>query len=347
MRRLSRFDRLRINDSPEEANMTEKQKRIGVLTSGGDAPGMNAAIRAVVRSAIPRGYDVLGFRHGYTGLIDGKCTRMDARSVGGIIDRGGTVLGTSRCERLKTQPGLHAAANQVRSHELDALVVIGGNGSHEGAYKLMKQGIPVIGIASTIDNDLPGCDVSIGFTTALDTAIQAIDRLRVTASAHGRVFLVEVMGRDSGHLALCAGIAGGAEAIVIPEMEVNAQGVSAQILAAYDRGKSHAIVVVAEGARYNADGLANHFHMHRDRLGFEMRVTKLGHIQRGGAPGAQDRLIASQLGAAAIEHITAGEYGLTLGIVNAKVTATRIPEATAQKKPLNQELVKLAELLTL
>jgi 6-phosphofructokinase 1 len=308
---------------------------------------MNAAIRAVVRSAIPHGYDVLGFRHGYTGLIDADCTRMDARSVGGIIDRGGTILGTSRCERLKTGIGPADAANQVRHHGLDALVVIGGNGSHEGARKLINQGVHVIGIASTIDNDLPECDVSIGSTTALDTAIQAIDRLRVTASAHGRVFLVEVMGRDSGHLALCAGIAGGAESVVVPEVEVDAESVAAQILSAYQRGKSHAIVVVAEGARYNADGLANHFHMHRDRLGFEMRVTKLGHTQRGGAPGIYDRLIASQLGAAAVDHIVAGEFGLTLGITNGKVTPTRISELTGKKKPLNRQLLALAQVLTL
>lgn len=327
--------------------MTENQKRIGVLTSGGDAPGMNAAIRAVVRSAIPRGYDVLGFRHGYTGLIDGDCIRMDARSVGGIIDRGGTILGTSRCERLKAQSGPSDAADQFRAHGLDALVVIGGNGSHEGAYKLMKRAVPVIAIASTIDNDLPGCDVSLGFTTALDTALQAIDRLRVTASAHGRVFLVEVMGRDSGHLALCAGIAGGAEATVVPEIEVDAEGIAAQIRSAYERGKSHAIVVVAEGARYNADGLSNHFLMHRDRLGFEMRVTKLGHIQRGGAPGVYDRLIASQLGAAAIDHIAAGESGLTLGMVSGKVTPTHISEVAGAKKPLNMELFNLAQALSL
>jgi 6-phosphofructokinase 1 len=327
--------------------MTEKQKRIGVLTSGGDAPGMNAAIRAVIRSAIPRGYDVLGFRHGYTGLIDGDYQRMDVRSVGGIIDRGGTVLGTSRCERLKTNPGLHTAAHQFRAHELDTLVVIGGNGSHAGADKLMKHGVRVIGIASTIDNDLPGFDVSIGSTTALDTAVEAIDRLRVTASAHHRVFLVEVMGRDSGQLALCAGIAGGAESIVVPEIDTNAESVAGQILTAYERGKSHAIVVVAEGARYNVDGLANHFHMHHERLGFEIRVTKLGHTQRGGAPGAYDRIIASQLGAAAIEHIAAGEVGITLGILNGKVSARPISEVVGAKKPLDRELFNLAQLLAL
>lgn len=326
--------------------VTQRAQRLGVLTSGGDAPGMNAAIRAVVRSAVSRGYDVLGFRHGYTGLIDGDCFRMDARSVGGIIDRGGTILGTSRCERLKTHSGQLAAAHQIHAHALDALVVIGGNGSHAGAYRLSQHGVPVIGIASTIDNDLPGCETTIGATTAVDTAIQAIDRLRVTAAAHGRVFLVEVMGRDSGHLALAAGIAGGAEAIVVPEIDVDAEAIAGQILSAYQRGKSHAIVVVAEGARYNADSLADHFHAHRDRLGFELRVTKLGHIQRGGAPGAYDRLIASQLGAAAVDHLAAGEFGITLGVVNGKVTATLLSDVLqANRKPLNADLVNLAQVL--
>jgi 6-phosphofructokinase 1 len=202
----------------------------------------------------------------------------------------------------------------IRAHLLHGLIVIGGNGSHAGAYRLSQQGVPIIGVASTIDNDLPGFETTIGATTAVDTAIQAIDRLRVTAAAHGRVFLVEVMGRDSGHLALAAGIAGGAESIVVPEIDVDAEAIAAQILSVYHRGKSHAIVVVAEGARYNADSLASHFHAHQDRLGFELRVTKLGHTQRGGAPGVYDRLIASQLGAAAVDHLAAGESGLTLGM---------------------------------
>jgi 6-phosphofructokinase 1 len=325
--------------------VTQQQKRIAVLTSGGDAPGMNAAVRAVVRSAILRGYDVLGFRHGYSGLVDGNCFRMDARSVGGIIDRGGTILGTSRCERLKAQSGQLAAAHQIRAHGLHALIVIGGNGSHAGAYKLAQHEVPVIGIASTIDNDLPGSDVTIGATTAVDTAVQAIDRLRVTASAHGRVFLVEVMGRDSGHLALAAGIAGGAESIVVPEVDVDAEEIAEQIRSAYQRGKSHAIVVVAEGARYNADSLANHFHAHQDRLGFELRVTKLGHIQRGGTPGVFDRLIASQLGAAAVDHVAAGEFGITLGLLNGRITSTLLANVVEAKKPFDRSLFNLAQLL--
>jgi 6-phosphofructokinase 1 len=325
--------------------LTQPQKRIAVLTSGGDAPGMNAAIRAVVRSGIARGYEMLGIRHGYTGLIDGELFPMDARSVGGIIDRGGTLLGTSRCARLKTEAGCAAAVKQLAALRIETLIVIGGNGTHAGACRLAQQNARVIAIASTIDNDLPSCDVTIGATTAVDTAVDAIDRLRVTASAHGRVFLVEVMGRDSGHLALAAGIAGGAESIVLPEISVDAEDIAAQISAAYDRGKSHAIVVVAEGARYNADALASHFLSHGDRLGFELRVTKLGHIQRGGVPGVYDRMIASELGAAAIDRAVLGEFGLTLGISNGRVTGSPFAALAGAVKPLNRDLYNLAQAL--
>lgn len=306
---------------------------------------MNAAIRAVVRSGIAHRYEVLGIRHGYTGLIDGEFLTLDVRSVGGIIDRGGTVLGTSRCERLKTADGCAAAVRQLSALHVDTLIVVGGNGTHNGAYKLAQHGARVIALASTIDNDLPSCDVSIGATTALDTAVEAIDRLRVTASAHRRVFLVEVMGRDSGHLALAAGLAGGAEAIVVPEVEADAEDIAAQILAAYDRGKSHAIVVVAEGARYNADALGKHFLSHPDRLGFELRVTKLGHIQRGGIPCSYDRMIGSQLGAAAAEHAVAGEFGLTLGMLNGRVASTPLSAVVGKIKPFDRGLFDLARTL--
>lgn len=322
--------------------LTGETRRIAVLTSGGDAPGMNAAIRAVVRCALVHKCEVLGIRRGYTGLLNGDFVSMDARSVGGIIDRGGTVLGTSRCERLKSEEGCAAAARQFNTLRLDTLIVIGGNGTHEGARKLALSGAQVIAIASTIDNDLPSSEVALGSTTALDTALDAIDRLRVTASAHRRVFLVEVMGRDSGHLALAAGIAGGAEAIVLPEVDQDTENIAAQIVGAYDRGKSHAIVVVAEGARYNADALANHFQTHHERLGFELRVTKLGHIQRGGAPRIYDRIIGSQLGAAAAEHAVAGEFGLTLGIVNGRVSSTPLSTLHGTVKPLDRRLFDLA-----
>ncbi|HUK02366.1 MAG TPA: ATP-dependent 6-phosphofructokinase [Steroidobacteraceae bacterium] len=325
--------------------MASEIRRVAVLTSGGDAPGMNAAIRAVVRVGVARGYQVFGVRHGFSGLIEGQLRQLDLRDVGGIIDRGGTILGTTRCSQLKTEAGQLAAVGQLRRHQVSDLVVIGGNGSQAGALALARQGLHVIGIASTIDNDLPGSDTTIGATTALDTAIQAIDRLRVTASSHERAFLVEVMGRDSGHLALVAGVAGGAEAILLPEVDTDAEAVASQLRAAYQRGKSHAIVVVAEGARYNADALAGYFREHQARLGFELRVTKLGHIQRGGAPGVFDRIIATELGAAAIDYLSAGSHGILLGIADGKVTSMDLSAVGGSRKILDMRLLDLAQIL--
>ncbi|HTY94808.1 MAG TPA: ATP-dependent 6-phosphofructokinase [Steroidobacteraceae bacterium] len=330
---------------PAEPMPRRTQPRVAVLTSGGDAPGMNAAIRAVARAGIARGYEVFGVRHGYTGLIAGDFMPLRLRDVGGIIDRGGTVLGTTRCMQMKTEAGQLAAVQRARSLDLDGLIVIGGNGSQAGALALCQRGLRVIGVASTIDNDLPGSDVTIGATTALDTALQAIDRLRVTASSHERAFLVEVMGRDSGHLALTVGIAGGAEAVVLPEVDTDPETIAAQLRAAHERGKSHAIVVVAEGARYNGDSLASHFKEHRERLGFELRVTKLGHIQRGGSPGVFDRILGSQLGAAAVEAMHAGKSGLLLGMVGGQVAATPLSALIGSTKALDPRLLELAPIL--
>lgn len=321
-------------------------KRVAVLTSGGDAPGMNAAIRAVVRAGAAREIEVFGIYNGYTGLIAGDFRRLGPRDVGGIIGRGGTVLGTTRCERLKTEEGRQAASEQMRGHGVDALVVIGGNGSQAGAYELSRRGMRLVGIASTIDNDLVGADTSLGSTTALDVALEAIDRLRVTAASHKRVFLVEVMGRDSGHLALLAGIAGGAEAVVLPEVTVHPEEVADEIRSAYERGKSHAIVVVAEGAKYNAEGLMRYFREHAERLGFELRVSTLGHTQRGGAPGAVDRLIGTRLGAAAIDHLERDQHGILLGIIEGEVVATALSEVVGRTKPLDARLHALASMLT-
>jgi 6-phosphofructokinase 1 len=319
---------------------------LAVLTSGGDAPGMNAALRAVVRAGVARGIDVFGVRHGYTGLIAGDFSRMGPRDVGGIIGRGGTVLGTTRCVRLKTDEGQAAACEQMRSHAVDGLIVIGGNGSQAGAYALSRRGMRVVGIASTIDNDLVGADTSLGSTTALDVALEAIDRLRVTAASHNRVFLVEVMGRDSGHLALVAGIAGGAEAIVLPEVEVHPETIADEICGAYERGKSHAIVVVAEGAQYNAEGLLRYFREHSERLGFEPRVSALGHTQRGGTPGVTDRMIGTRLGASAIEHLDGDRHGIMLGMIDGKVAATALSAVVGRRKPLDSRLLDLATMLT-
>src|SRR5579859_1386432 len=230
-------------------------KSIAVLTSGGDAPGMNAAIRAVTRSALFRGWQVYGVRHGYTGLIEGIFEQFTARSVGGIIQQGGTLLGSARCEEFMTEDGRLRALRELAQHGVDGLVVIGGNGSQSGAYCLSQMGFPVVGVASTIDNDLVGSDITIGVDTALNVALEAIDRLKITASSHQRAFLVEVMGRNCGYLALMAGIAGGAESVVIPENELTPEQVADSVRVAYERGKKHAIVVVAEGAKYNAEAL--------------------------------------------------------------------------------------------
>ncbi len=319
--------------------------RLAVLTSGGDAPGMNAAIRAVVRSGISLGMETFGVRHGYGGLIAGDFVSLGARDVGGIIEVGGTMLGTSRCPAFLAEPGQETAVRQLMQRDIPALVVIGGNGSQKGAYALSQHGIAVVGVASTIDNDLAGSDITLGATTALGTALEAIDRLRVTASAHGRVFLIEVMGRTCGYLALMAGIAGGAEAILIPEAEDSPEHVAAAIQDAYQRGKSHAIVVVAEGARYDADALARHFTEHAQRLRFELRITKLGHVQRGGAPCPFDRLSASLLGAAAVERIEAGQHGILLGIVGGELTATALADVAHARKPLDPQWLKLARTL--
>jgi len=319
--------------------------RMAVLTSGGDAPGMNAAIRAAVRSGVALGIEMYGIRHGYTGLIGGDFMPLGARDVGGIIELGGTMLGTSRCPAFLTEAGQETAVRQLMQRDVAGLVVIGGNGSQAGAYALAQRGMPVVGIASTIDNDLAGSDITLGATTALGVALEAIDRLRVTASAHGRVFLVEVMGRTCGYLALMAGIAGGAEAIMIPESEESPEHIAAAIQDAYQRGKSHAIVVIAEGARYDADALARHFTEHAERLRFELRVTKLGHVQRGGAPCAFDRLTASLLGAAAIERLEAKEHGILLGLVGGELTATALGDVTRCRKSLDPQWLKLARML--
>ena len=319
--------------------------RVAVLTSGGDAPGMNAAIRAIVRRGISLGLEMYGVKHGYSGLISGDFLRLGSRDVGGIIGLGGTVLGTSRCPAFLTAEGQQAAVRQLEDRDIAGLVIIGGNGSQAGALALSERGVAVVGVASTIDNDLPGSDITLGATTALEIAVGAIDRLRVTASSHGRVFLVELMGRACGYLSLISGITGGAEAIVIPEIRQTPEEVATAVRDAYRRGKSHAIVVVAEGAEYDANALARYFDEHAARLGFDLRVTKLGHIQRGGAPSVFDRLSATTLGSAAVEHLQRGAHGVLLGIIDGKIAATALSQLAHMAKPLDERLIQLAGVL--
>jgi 6-phosphofructokinase 1 len=318
-------------------------KRVAVLTSGGDAPGMNAAIRAVVRSGVLHSCEMFGVRNGYEGLIAGDFLPLGPRDVGGIIHQGGTMLGTSRCPQFKTSEGQSAALEQLRRRDINALIVIGGNGSQSGAHALAQRGMNVLGVASTIDNDLFGTDVSIGTTTALDTAMEAIDRLRVTAASHRRVFLVEVMGRHSGYLAAVVAIAGGAEAIVVPELDMPPEAIAQQLQASRRRGKSHAIVVVAEGARHGVDALSDYFRDQRQQLGLDLRITRLGHVQRGGAPGVYDRMLATRLGAAAIEALLAAQSGVLVGLCRGTIAMTPLSEIAGRTAPLDLQLLELAQ----
>ena len=321
-------------------------KRIAVLTSGGDAPGMNAAIRAVVRAGIYEGLQVFGVRRGFSGLIAGNFTNLEVRDVGGIVQQAGTILGSARCPEFRTEDGRINALRQLGAHGIEALVVIGGNGSQTGAHQLAEMGLPVVGVASTIDNDLYGSEITIGVDTALNIALEAIDRLKVTASSHQRAFLVEVMGRDCGYLALAAAVAGGAEAVIIPEMEIDPEALAAELQGAYQRGKPHALVVVAEGSKFNAERLIRHFSEHRQRLGFELRATILGHVQRGGTPGAADRLLATRLGAAAVQKLAQGEHGVLVGIGGGEIVTTPLAEVVANRKPLDLSLFELAKVLS-
>ncbi len=320
-------------------------RRIAVLTSGGDAPGMNAAIRAVVRTGVAKGWDVQGVKGGYEGLINGIFTTLGTRAVGGIMQQGGTILGSARSEEFKTEKGQLKAIRALNEAGIEGLVVIGGNGSQTGNYALHQHGFPVVGVASTIDNDLYGCDVTIGVDTALNIALEAIDRLKTTASSHQRAFLVEVMGRNCGYLALMAAIAGGAESVVLPEIEVEPEHIAEVLATAYEKGKQHAIVVVAEGAKYNATALDAYFIKHRERLGFDLRVTILGHTQRGGNPSAIDRILASKLGAAATDKLARGEFGNLVGEIKGEIVATPLAEVVGHHKEIDRKLLDLAHIL--
>ena len=322
-------------------------KRIAVLTSGGDAPGMNAAVRAVTRGALARGWEVLGVRNGYAGLLAGTLEPLQARDVGGVVQRGGTLLGSARCPEFIEPVGRKRALSNLVELKIEALVVIGGNGSQTGSASLAKEGFPVVGIPSTIDNDLHGTDVSIGADTAINITLEAIDRLRTTASSHQRAFAVETMGRDCGYIALMAGIAGGAEVIAIPENEITPAEVAERLRAAYRRGKTHALVVIAEGARCGVRELMRHYEANRDSIGFELRVTRLGHVVRGGTPSAADRVLATRLGAAAIEFLAAGRHGVLAGSLRNEVAATPLAEIAGRTRPADARLLELARVMAL
>jgi 6-phosphofructokinase 1 len=320
-------------------------KKIAVLTSGGDAPGMNAAIRSVVRCGISKGWEVYGVKNGYKGLITGLIEKMTTRDVGGIIQRGGTMLGSARCPEFETIEGRTQAIRNMYQLGIEALVVIGGNGSQTGNHELHKMGFPVVGIASTIDNDLLGSDITIGVDTALNIALEAIDRLKVTASSHQRAFILEVMGRKCGYIALMSGLAGGAEAITLPEIETDPEELAQLMAQAYAHGKSHALIVAAEGATLNAAALTEFFKTNRERLGFSVRSTILGHTQRGGEPGAYDRILASKLGLGAVEAIERGEFGVLVGMIGGKVATTPLADIVGKTKGVDPEAVRLVKIL--
>jgi 6-phosphofructokinase 1 len=320
-------------------------KRIAVLTSGGDAPGMNAAIRSVVRTGVANDMEVYGVKGGYEGLINGIFVPLGTRDVGGILQRGGTILGSARCPEFKTEAGQLKALRQLNGAGIEGLIVIGGNGSQTGNCALHKLGFPVAGVASTIDNDLIGSDTTIGVDTALNIALEAIDRLKTTASSHQRAFLIEVMGRNCGYLALMAAIAGGAEYVVLPEVETDPENIAKTLNSAYERGKSHAIIVVAEGAKYNANALDAYFTEHRERLGFDLRVTIIGHVQRGGTPSAVDRILGSRLGAGAVQELVKGNYGVLVGVIKGDIAVTPLEDVVGHPKALDMSYFDLARLL--
>ncbi len=322
-------------------------KKIAVLTSGGDAPGMNAAVRAITRGALAKGWSVMGVTNGYAGLLAGDLRPLAARDVGGIIQSGGTVLGSARCPEFAEPAGRKKALQNLAAHDIDALVVIGGNGSQSGSASLAREGFPVVGVPSTIDNDLYGNDVSIGCDTAINVTLEAIDRLRTTASSHRRAFAVETMGRNCGYIALMSGIAGGAEVIALPEQELSPADVAERLRAAYQRGKTHALAVIAEGAKCGVHELMEYYGAHRKSIGFDLRVTRLGHVVRGGIPSAADRVLATRLGAAAVDTLAAGKRGVLAGIIKGDVVVTPLEEITGRTRPADAGLLELARIMAL
>ena len=318
-------------------------ERIAVLTSGGDAPGMNPAIRAVVRTALAHDLEVYGVEEGYNGLIHGAFNRLEARDVGGIMQRGGTMLMTARSKEFMTERGQREAIHELNKHGIDALVVIGGDGSLRGAHALSQQGVPVVGIPASIDNDIWGTNMAIGVDTALNTILDAVDKLRDTASSHQRAFLVETMGRECGYLAVMAGIIGGAEMVLIPEVKVTLEEIAGAVEDAYRRGKTHAIIIVAEGAEIKIQDLARY--LDEADVGFKTRVTILGHIQRGGRPTAFDRLLASRMGVKAVEAAVNGRFGVMVGLRGREMSLVPLKDVISRQRKANMEYFAMVRML--
>ncbi len=320
-------------------------KRIAVLTSGGDAPGMNPAIRAVVRMSLSLGLEVYGVERGYQGLLEADFHALQLRDIGGILGRGGTILQSARTDEFKTEAGRRRALHNLNGAGIEGLIIIGGNGTHAGAYALSKMGFPIVTIPSTIDNDLCFTDVTLGVDTALNTMLDAIDKIRDTASSHQRAFLIETMGRNSGYLALMSGIAGGAEVILIPEAPLTPEQVLEAIQLQYELGKAHSIIVVAEGYKPGTLAVYNYLREREQECGFTVRMTILGHIQRGGVPTAAERVLATRLGVAAVQELTAGHYGLMVGLVGNKLQTTDLAQVVTCHKGVDLEFYNLANTL--
>ncbi len=317
--------------------------RIAVVTAGGDAPGMNAAIRSIVRSAIHERLEVIGFERGYAGLIAGQARMMMARSVSGIINLGGTILKTHRCEEMKTPQGLRKAADVLRKFKIEGLIVIGGDGTFRGASRLHEvSGVPIVGVPATIDNDVAGTDTTIGFDTAVNTALSAIDKIRDTATSHERIFVVEVMGRRRGFLALEVGLAGGAEEILVPEIEFDLDAICERLKMAREEGKTSEIIVMAEGAG-NSRRIADYI---AEKTGFQVRLTVLGHIQRGGPPTAKSRILACQFGYEAVKLLLGGVEKAAVGIRDGRIVSVDLDYTWKETKELDMRLYRLAQVLS-
>lgn len=318
-------------------------RRVGVLTSGGDSPGMNASIRAVTRTALYHGLEVIGIRRGYEGLLDGDFVPMTRSTVGGILMHGGTILRTARCPEFMRPEGVNAGVSKLKENDIDALVVIGGDGSFHGALELHKRGVQVVGVPGTIDNDMAGTDCTIGFDTACNTALECISKLRDTASSHDRMFIVEVMGRHAGFLALETAVACGAEFVLVPEIPADIEAIINKIHYAKEHGKTHSIVVLAEGVM-PAHELADKL---KGRCDYDPRIVVLGHIQRGGAPSSFDAVLASRLGYAAVECLIEGQSGVMVGRVKGEILASPLEKAWEERRPLDQDMLRIMETLSI
>ena len=323
-------------------------KKIGVLTSGGDAPGMNAAVRSVVRSCVYNNVKITGILFGYQGIIDNKMKPMDARSVNNIINKGGTILKTARCEEFRSENGRKKAYDNIKKNQIDALIVIGGDGTFTGSMIFQKEfSIPIIGIPGTIDNDIYGTQFTIGYDTALNTVVNAIDKIRDTAISHNRLFFVEVMGRDAGHIAINAGIGAGAEEILVPEANMGLERLLDSLKRSEKSGKSSSIVVVAEGDKTGKNVFEIASYIEKNMPEYEVRVSVMGHMQRGGSPSCFDRVLASRMGVYAVEKLLSGESNSMIGVINNEMTLCPLEKAIKGKSEINKNLIRVSDILSI